>query len=48
MSLSLERLREIVGELVSRPGHEKVRVLVYQLLVDGLGARSTDHPAQTR
>lgn len=42
MSLTTERLREIVVELVSRPGHEKVRALVYQLLVDGLGASSTE------
>lgn len=42
MPLSSERLREIVTELASRPQHEKVRALVYQLLVDGLGARSTE------
>ncbi len=42
MPLSLERLRDIVSELASRPSHEKVRTLVYQLLVDGLGARSTE------
>ncbi|MBI4337997.1 MAG: N-6 DNA methylase [Chloroflexi bacterium] len=42
MPLAPERLREIVGELSSRPGHEKVRALIYQLLVDGLGARSTE------
>lgn len=42
MPLSSERLREIVIELVSRPQHEKVRTLVYALLVDGLGARSTE------
>lgn len=42
MPLSPDRLREIVSELASRPGHEKVRALVYQLLVDGLGARSTE------
>lgn len=42
MPLSTERLREIVTELASRPGHEKVRALVYQLLVDGLGASSTE------
>ncbi|MEW6142573.1 MAG: N-6 DNA methylase [Chloroflexota bacterium] len=42
MALSAERLREIVNELASRPGHEKVRALVYQLLVDGLGARSSE------
>ncbi len=42
MSLHPDRLREVVGELVSRPGHEKVRVDVHTLLVDGLGARSSD------
>jgi len=42
MSLSSDRLREIVLELVSRPQHEKVRVLVHVLLVDGLGAKSTE------
>jgi hypothetical protein len=42
MSLHPERLREVVAELVSRPGHEKVRVNVHTLLVDGLGARSSD------
>jgi hypothetical protein len=42
MALTKERLREIVNELVGRPGHEKVRTLVYQLLVDGLGASSSD------
>ncbi|MBI2872968.1 MAG: N-6 DNA methylase [Chloroflexi bacterium] len=42
MPLSTERLWEIVSELASRPGHEKVRVLVYQLLVDGLDAKSTE------
>lgn len=42
MSLSAERLRDIVFELASRPGHEKVRVLVYGLIVNGLGASSTE------
>jgi len=37
-----ERLREVVVELASRPGHEKVRALIYSLLIDGLGARSTE------
>ncbi len=40
--LSTERLREIVAELASRPQHEKVRALVYELLVNGLGASSTE------
>jgi len=38
--LERERLHEIVAELSTRPGHEKVRTLVYALLVDGLGASS--------
>ena len=38
--LTPERLKEIVVELVTRPGHEKVRTLVYDLLVNGLGASS--------
>ena len=42
MTISNERLREIVSELASRPKHEKVRVLVYELLVHGLGANSTE------
>ncbi len=42
MSLSSDRLREIVTELSSRPQHEKVRALVYELLVNGLGAKSTE------
>ncbi len=42
MSLSTDQLREIVLELVSRPQHEKVRALVYDLLVNGLGAKSTE------
>jgi len=42
MPLSSERLREIVSALASRPQHEKVRTLIYELLVNGLGARSTE------
>ncbi len=42
MPLSSERLHEIVSELASRPQHEKVRSLVYELLVNGLGAKSTE------
>ena len=40
MSLESNRLQGIVSELLDRPGHEKVRTLVYRLLVEGLGARS--------
>ena len=42
MSLVPDRLKEIVSELASRPQHEKVRALVYELLVNGLGAKSTE------
>lgn len=42
MPLAPDRLREIVSELASRPQHEKVRTLVYELLVNGLGASSTE------
>lgn len=42
MPLGTEQTREIVLELLQRPGHEKVRVLVHGLLVEGLGAKSTD------
>lgn len=40
--LTSDELDEIVAELASRPGHEKVRVLLYRLLVDGLDADSRD------
>jgi hypothetical protein len=33
---------ELVAELATRPGHEKVRALLHRLLVDGLGADSRD------
>lgn len=42
MPLTTDQLEEIVAELVSRPGHEKVRTLIYKLLTDGLGAPSRD------
>ena len=42
MPLGQSDLQEIVVELLTRPGHEKVRALVYRLLVEGLGARSTE------
>ncbi|MDD5702126.1 MAG: N-6 DNA methylase [Dehalococcoidales bacterium] len=42
MPLTSERLHEIVSELATRPQHEKVRSLIYELLVDGLGAKSTE------
>ena len=40
--LGAEELDALVSELASRPGHEKVRVHVHRLLVDGLGADSPD------
>ena len=43
--IGTERLRAIVLELVSRPGHEKVRALVYDLMVESkvvLVAKSHD------
>ena len=42
MALPPERLQEIVSELVTRPRHEKVRALIYDLLVSELGASSTE------
>jgi SAM-dependent methyltransferase len=42
MTLEAERLRAIVLELLSRPGHEKVRSLIHELLVNGLGASSSE------
>ena len=42
MPLTAERLGEITIQLASRPGHEMVRALVFELLVHGLGARSSD------
>ena len=38
MRLSDERLAEIVGELSIKPGHDKVKAAIQDLLVDGLGA----------
>ena len=40
--LTLQERDALVSELSGRPGHEKVRVLLYQLLVGGLGAESAD------
>ena len=40
--LSIAQLEEIVAELLTRPGHEKVRSLIYKLLTDGLEAKSRD------
>lgn len=41
-------LAEIVAELESRPRHEKVRSLIYRLLVDGLGVNSSDIDFETQ
>lgn len=38
MPIERDKLNRITVELASRPGHEKVRTLVYQLLTDGLRA----------
>ncbi len=40
MKLTDSDLEEIVGELASKPRHEKVRALIYKVLTDGLGADS--------
>ena len=40
--LTTQEREELVSELASRPGHEKVRVLLHRLLVDDLGADSRD------
>ena len=40
--LTNEQRDEVVSELASRPGHEKVRALTHRLLVDDLGADSRD------
>jgi SAM-dependent methyltransferase len=40
--LSEEKVRDVVGELIRRPGHEGVRARVYQLLTDGLGAKGSE------
>ena len=42
MRLSDNRLAEIAAELATKPKHEKVRALLYELLTAGLGAASTD------
>ncbi len=42
MRLSDDRLGEIAAELATKPKHEKVRALLYELLTAGLGAASTD------
>jgi len=42
MALSAQQQKETVVEVTSCPGHEKVRALVNELLVHGLGARSSD------
>src|SRR5258706_1958271 len=36
------KLQLVVAELAGRPRHEKVRSLLRDLLVDGLGAKSTE------
>ncbi len=43
MAISDNELAEIVAELLTRPGHEKVRSLLYILLTNGLGAVRLGH-----
>ena len=45
--LTTDELADRVQELASRPGHEKVRVLLFSLLVDGLGVDSKDIDFET-
>lgn len=40
MPIADDILESIVAELATRPGHEKVRALLYRLLIEALGARS--------
>ena len=42
MPLTTERLRELTVQLASRPGHEMVRALVFELRVHGLGVQSSE------
>jgi hypothetical protein len=42
LPLTDPQLRELIGELVKRPGHEKVRSEIYRLLVGHLGASPSD------
>lgn len=42
MAMCAERLGTVVGELRSRPGHEKVRALMHELCTVGLDVPSTD------
>jgi hypothetical protein len=42
LPLTDERLREIVVELLARPGHNKAEALVHEALVHGLGVPSTE------
>jgi hypothetical protein len=42
MPLNDQQLRDIIAELIQRPGHEQVRVAVRNLLVMHLGAQSSD------
>ena len=40
--LTIEEQDHLISELAERPGHEKVRVLLYRLLVEALGADSRE------
>jgi len=48
--LEKDKLQRIAIELASKPGHEKVRTLLYQLLTNGLRAEesSIDFEQQVR
>jgi hypothetical protein len=41
VAIEKDKLQRVVVELASKPGHEKVRTLVYELLIDGLKAEAT-------
>ena len=41
VGIEKDKLQRIVIELASKPGHEKVRTLLYELLTDGLSADGT-------
>jgi N-6 DNA Methylase len=47
VGLKPDELAAVVNELSRRPGHEKVRTLVYELLVRGLDVPSTDIDFET-
>jgi hypothetical protein len=46
--MQLHEVDRIVAELVTKPGHEKVRGLLFKILTDGLGAASDSIDFETR